>query len=127
MTPRKPYRSDLTDAQGQRIKRLLPKTKAAGRARCDEREVLNGRLYVLWAGWRWEELPHGMGALGQTCDRRVLEYQRRRVGQRIVQDLLKEAYRRGKLNLKSGYHEASWVGAKEGRTANSAIEQKSTI
>src|ERR671915_34854 len=107
MTPRKRYRSDLTEAQWQRIKGLLPKARATGRPRCDEREAINGILYVLWTGCRWEDLPHDIGASGKTCNRRLLEYPRRRVGQKIMQDLLKEAYRLGKLNLKNGYHDTS--------------------
>jgi hypothetical protein len=47
MTPRKRYRSDLTEAQWQRIKGLLPRAQATGRPRCDEREAINGILYVL--------------------------------------------------------------------------------
>jgi putative transposase len=73
MTPRKPYRSDLTEAQWQRIKRLLPKAKITGRPRGDEREVINGILYVLSTGCRWEELPHHIGASGTTCNRRLLD------------------------------------------------------
>jgi transposase len=42
--PRKPYRSDVTDAQWDRIKRLVPKPARTGRPREDEREVLNGIL-----------------------------------------------------------------------------------
>jgi transposase len=123
MTPRKPYRSDLTDAQWQRIKRLLPKAKITGRPRCDEREVINGILYVLWTGCRWEDLPHDIGASGTTCNRRLLDYQRRRVWQKIVKDLLKEADRRAKLNLRNCYHDASLVESKKGRTPKSAIQE----
>jgi transposase len=46
MTPRKRYRSDLTEAQWQRIKGLLPKARATGRPRCDEREAINGILGI---------------------------------------------------------------------------------
>jgi len=42
--PRKPYRSDVTDAQWDRIKRLVPRPARTGRPREDEREVLNGIL-----------------------------------------------------------------------------------
>ncbi len=123
MTPRKRYRSDLTEAQWQRIKGLLPKARATGRPRCDEREAINGILYVLWTGCRWEDLPHDIGASGKTCNRRLLEYQRRRVWQKIVQNLLKEAYRLGKLNLKNCYHDASLVESKKGHMAKSAIPE----
>lgn len=121
--PRKPYRSDLTDAQWKRIKRLLPKAKTTGRPCCDEREVINGILYVLWTGCRWEDLPHDIAASGKTCQRRLLDYQRRRVWQKIVAALLREAHRRGKLNLRKGYLDSSFVESKKGRVKKPVIQE----
>lgn len=118
--PRKAYRSDLSDPQWKRIKRFLPKAKARGRPRADDREVINGILYVLSTGCRWEDLPHDIAASYQTCHRRLLEFQRRRIWQKIVADLLKEADRRGLLNLKNAYHDASVVKSKRGRRIKSA-------
>lgn len=114
MLQRKPYPSDLTDAQWERIKPLLPKSKPRGRKRADDREVLNGILYVLATGCPWEYLPHDIGTSYQTCHRRLLDYQRRRVWQKIVADLMKEAYRKGYINLKNAYHDASVVKSKKG-------------
>lgn len=112
---RKPYRSDLSDAQWNRIKRFLPKPAKTGRPRSDDREVINGILYVLSTGGRWEDMPHDIQASYPTCYRRLLEYQRRRVWQKIVQELMKEAYRRGKINLNNAYHDGSIVKSKRGR------------
>jgi len=120
---RKAYRSDLSDVQWFRIKRLVPKPKRRGRPRTNEREALNGILYVLSTGCRWEDLPHDIKASYQTCNRRLLEYQRRRVWQKILGDLMKEAARRGLLNLKNAYHDASVVKSKRGRKARSAIQE----
>ena len=117
--PRKPYRSDVTDTQWDRIKRLVPQPARTGRPREDEREVLNGILYVLHTGCRWEDMPHDILAAPKTCTRRLLEYQRRRVWQRRVADLMREADRRGMLNLKNCYHDASVVKSKKGRTPKS--------
>ena len=114
MTQRKAYRSDLTDAQWKRIKPLLPKPKWTGRRPADDREVINGILYVLATGCPWEYLPHDINASHQTCHRRLLEYQRRRVWQKIVADLLKEARRKGLLNVKNAYHDANIVKSKKG-------------
>ena len=114
---RKPYRSDLTDEQWNRIKRLLPKKESTGRPRADDREVINGILYVLSTGCRWEDMPHDIEASYQTCNRRLLEYQRRRVWQKIQQELMKEAYRKGKINLNNAYHDASIVKSKRGLKA----------
>jgi transposase len=112
--PRKAYRSDLTDAQWKGIKRLLPKPAATGRPRVNQREVLNGILYVLSTGCRWEDMPHDIEASYQTCNRRLLQYQRRRVWQKIVGELMKEANRKGLINLKNAYHDASVVKSKRG-------------
>lgn len=113
--PRKAYRSDLSDTQWNRIKRLLPKPKRLGRPRSDDREVINGILYVLNTGCRWEDMPHDIAAAHQTCHRRLLEYQRRRVWQKILGDLLKGADRRGLINLSNAYHDASVIKTKRGR------------
>jgi transposase len=104
----------LTDAQWHRIKSLLPKPKGTGRKRTDDREVINGILYVLATGCGWEYLPHDIKASYQTCHRRLLEYQRRRVWQKIIEDLMREAYRKGLINLKNAYHDASVVKSKKG-------------
>lgn len=120
---RKAYRSDLRDSQWRRIKRLLPKAKRRGRPRANEREVLNGILYVLSTGCRWEDLPHDIAASYQTCNRRLLDYQRRRVWQHLLGELLKEADRRGVLNLKNAYHDASVIKSKRGRKTKSDIPE----
>src|SRR5437867_10859676 len=118
--PRKAYRSDLTDAQWNRVKRLLPKPAATGHPRSNEREVLNGILYVLSTGRRWEDLPYDIGASYQTCNRRLLEYQRRRVWHKMLGELLKQANRTERLNLKTAYHDASVIKCKQQRNTNSA-------
>ncbi len=119
MAQRKLYRSDLTDAQWERIRPLLPKPKRRARKPIDDREVINGILYVLATGCPWEYLPHDIRASYQTCHRRLLDYQRRRVWQKIVTDLMKEADRRGYINLKNAYHDASVVKSKKGASGKS--------
>lgn len=116
MVQRKPYPSDLTETQWKRIKSLLPKPKPTGRKPEDDREVINGILYVLATGCGWEYLPHDIDATYQTCHRRLLDYQRRRVWQRIYRQLMKEAYRKGLINLNNAYHDASVVKSKKGAT-----------
>lgn len=58
---RKPYRTDLTDAQWKLIKPLIPPAKFGGRPReVDMREVLNTLLYQDRSGCPWELLPHDL-------------------------------------------------------------------
>ena len=124
---RKAYRSDLTDAQWNRIKRFLPKSAPTGRPRADDREVINGILYVMWMGCRWADLPHDIAASPATCHRRLLEYQRRRVWQKILASLTKEAYRTGLINLNNAYHDASVIKSKRGRTIKSVSPENTGL
>lgn len=116
-TKRRSYPSDLTDAQWTFIEPLLPPdTNTGGRPRSDNREVINGILYVLTTGCGWEYLPHDINTSWRTCHRRLLEYQRRRIWQKIVSELITLAYRRGQINLNNAYHDASVVKSKKGAT-----------
>ena len=119
---RKPYPSDLTDAQWQFIQPLLPPEADTGRPRNDAREVINGILYLLTTGCGWEYLPHDIATAWRTCHRRLLEYQRRRVWQKIVSALMQRAYRQGKINLNNAYHDAGVIKSKKGASLRSAIQ-----
>ncbi len=58
---RKPYKTDLTDAQWKIVKPLIPPAKPGGRPReVDMREVLNTLLYQARTGCQWELLPHDL-------------------------------------------------------------------
>jgi putative transposase len=58
---RKPYKTDLTDAQWTILKPLIPPAKPGGRPReVDLREVLNTLLYQARTGCQWELLPHDL-------------------------------------------------------------------
>jgi putative transposase len=58
---RKPYPSDVTDAQWRLIAPLIPGVKPGGRPRKYEmREVVNGLLYLAREGRSWRALPHDL-------------------------------------------------------------------
>jgi transposase len=58
---RKPYTSDLSDAEWQIIEPLLPPPKSTGRPiKYPRRDILNGMLYVLRNGCTWRDLPHDL-------------------------------------------------------------------
>ncbi len=62
---RKPYSTDLTDAQWQLLAPLLPPAKPGGRPRSvDLREVVNAMLYLLRTGCPWRSLPHDLPPWG---------------------------------------------------------------
>ena len=56
---RKPYPTDLSDAEWKYIESHLPKPKGHGRPRThDLREILDAVFYVLKSGCQWRLLPH---------------------------------------------------------------------
>lgn len=58
-TKRKPYPSDLSDPEWERLRPLLPPAKRRGRKRVvDLREIVNAIFYVLRTGCAWDYLPH---------------------------------------------------------------------
>jgi len=60
-TARKPYSTDLTDAQWELIAIVLPDALPGGRPRTtDLREVVNTILYHNRTGCQWELLPHDL-------------------------------------------------------------------
>ena len=66
---RKPYRTDITDAQWDIIKDLLPAPKSVGRPRkVDLREVVNALMYQGRTGCQWDMLPHDLLAKSTVWD-----------------------------------------------------------
>jgi transposase len=56
---RKPYPSDLSDAEWEKIKPLLPEANKLGSPRTvDLREILNAVFYRVDNGCKWRALPH---------------------------------------------------------------------
>jgi putative transposase len=56
---RKPYPTDLSDAEWNYIEPHMPAPKGLGRLRVhDLREILNAVFYLLKSGCQWRLLPH---------------------------------------------------------------------
>jgi putative transposase len=52
------YPSDLTDAEWAQIAPLIPAARSGGRRReVDERDLINGMMYVLSTGCQWRYIP----------------------------------------------------------------------
>lgn len=55
--------TELTDEQWRHLEPLLPSPrKGRGRPRADNRNTLNGILYVLRTGCRWQDVPREYGS-----------------------------------------------------------------
>ena len=58
---RKPYPSDLTDAQWELLAPFIPEASAnATGPTIPRREIVNGILYVLRTGCSWRQMPHDL-------------------------------------------------------------------
>lgn len=82
-TPRKPYPSDLSDAQWAIIAPMLPAEVPAGRPRTTSlREVLDAIFYVVSTGCAWSALPHEFPPEGTVRDY-FHQWRRRGIWQQI--------------------------------------------
>lgn len=83
----------LDDALWGIIEPVLPKKPRRfthpGRKRVPDRACLTGIIFVLLTGIQWERLPQEMGCgCGMTCWRRLAEWQREGVWQKVHEVLL---------------------------------------
>src|SRR5215216_4156686 len=79
---------DVPDRLWERIEPLLPQRERRfrypGRKRLDDRLALQGILFVLHTGIAWQHLPAELGfGSGVTCWRRLDEWQRAGVWERL--------------------------------------------
>jgi transposase len=108
---------DLTDEQWKVVKGVLEdeKVRADGRGRpwADQRTVLNGVLWLLRSGARWEDLPERYGS-PKTVHRRFQQWARQGVIERLLKALAEDLHERGRLDLKESFMDAMFVSAKKG-------------
>ncbi len=110
-------REELTDEQWVIIQPLIPEPprRADGRGRPwrDAREVLNGILWILRSGARWQDLPARFPPY-QTCHRRFQQWVRDGTLRRILECLAEDLRERGELDLSECFIDATFVVAKKG-------------
>jgi transposase len=81
-----------------------------------DREALQGILFVLYTGIAWRHLPLELGfGSGSTCYRRMVEWQRVGVWERLHALLLAELRAAGELEWSRAVADSSHVQAKRGR------------
>jgi transposase len=116
MTRRPRWR--LSDARWEQLRELLedPVRDGPGRPRYTARACLEGVLYVLYTDTPWAEVPYRELELpsGETCRRRLEEWQQRGVLEAVLYRLRGELHRRGRLDLSRVIVDASLVEAKKG-------------
>lgn len=77
---------DMTEKQWQLVEALIPRQNRRGRRRQDDRQVLNGILWVLRTGESWRNLPSRYPPY-QTCHRRFQEWRQQGTLARILETL----------------------------------------
>ena len=87
-------RYELTEAQWNRIRDLLPGRKeTVGRTAADNRVFVNGVLWILRSGARWEDLPERYGKY-KSVHKRLVRWARSRVWERVFAALLRDRHNR---------------------------------
>ena len=108
---------DLKDEQWAIVKALLPKPSVRadgrGRPRVEDREIMNGILWIMRTGASWRDLPDRYPPY-QTCHRRFQEWVRAGVFEKVLRALVKDVKERGKLDLTECFIDGSFVIAKKG-------------
>jgi transposase len=109
----------VPDELWARIEPLLPRVERRyrhpGRQRLDDRKALSGILVVLYTGIPWEFLPQELGfGSGMTAWRRLRDWQKAGVWQRLHQALLAELNAAGALDWSRAVIDSSQVRAVKG-------------
>src|SRR6059058_1093564 len=109
----------VSDELWSRIEPLLPKVERRyrypGRKRLPDRRALQGILFVLYTGIAWRHLPAELGfGGGSTCHRRMDEWQRAGVWERLHELLLAELRAAGEIEWSRAIADSSHVQAKKG-------------
>ena len=108
----------LTDEQWARIAPHLPEhppSPKGGRPREDDRECLEGILWLLRTGSPWQQIPLDLPS-GSTCWRRLQEWAGEGVLRELHAILIEELHELGKLDLDELLADATFIRAKKGAT-----------
>ena len=113
-------KGELTDAQCARIAKLLPKPKAkpkGGRPRANDRDVMEGILWVLRSGARWRDMPERYPAYA-TCWRRLGEWERADLWLSLWRAFLKALDEAQQLDWSEAFMDGTFAPAKKGALAS---------
>jgi transposase len=103
----------LTDEQWAFIQPSLPPPALTGRPSADDRRTIEGILYVLITGCRWQDLPRDFGA-PTTVWRRLKWWGEVGIWERIWRAALAALDVQGKLDWSMAFLDVSFVPATKG-------------
>jgi transposase len=112
----------LPEGLWQRVEPLLPGPKlkrrdilGAGRKPSEPRRVMTGIVFVLKTGIAWKLLPATSEfPSGYTCRRKLVEWHRAGVWQRLLENMLAELQRKQRLDWRRAIVDSSSVRASHG-------------
>ena len=108
----------LTDEQWERIAAYFPEhppSPKGGRPRAPDRDCLEGILWLVRTGARWQDIPVDMPS-GSTCWRRLHEWAGAGILEEIHARLLLELDALGEIDFEQLPADATFVRAKKGAT-----------
>jgi transposase len=103
----------FTDQQWAFIQPLLPPPARTGRPRANDRRTIEGILYILITGCRWQDLPREYGA-PTTVWRRLKRWGDEGVWERIWRAALAALESKGQLDWSKAFLDGSFAPAKRG-------------
>jgi len=103
----------LSDEQWDRIAPCLPKLTSRGRPWADNRACLEGILWVLRTGARWQDLPERYPS-ASTCWRRLNRWMEEDVWLGVWRAFLSELDEQGRLDWREAFVDGTFVPAKKG-------------
>ncbi len=106
----------LTEVQWKKIAPLLPKPRKhrkGGRPWIDNRRVLEGILWILRSGARWQDLPEEYPH-PSTCWRRLRDWEEQGVWMKVWRAFLSELNERQQLKWSESFLDGSFAPAKKG-------------
>jgi transposase/quinol monooxygenase YgiN len=105
----------LSDAQWQAVRRVLPAQQGRGRPRADDRRTLDGILYVLRNGCRWQDIPTAYGD-PVTCWRRFVRWESDGTWEHIWRTLLAVMDPAARLAWALAFMDSKHIPTKQRRT-----------
>jgi len=110
-------REELSDEQWSIIEPLLGemprRSDGRGRPWRDNREVINGILWILRTGAPWADLPERFPPY-QTCHRRFQTWVKDGTLRKVLTALAEDLQSRGKFDLSECFIDGTFVSAKKG-------------
>lgn len=106
----------LTDEQWDRIAPYFPEhppSPKGGRPRAADRDCLEGILWLVRTGARWQDIPVDLPS-GSTCWRRLQEWSGEEVLEEIQAILIAELDELGRLDFDELLADATFIRAKKG-------------